>query len=133
AGQDIRLYVDGEPQSRVGGAATVAFSSPSYVFGEPSQPDVIGRSPDGSEHLFGELDAVALHRFAQRQTDVSAGLLVEGLSLFHAEDELDGDLFGELSGLLETFVGRREAGDDDGSVDALVAFAELVAAPSSDG
>lgn len=56
-GDDLRLFIDGEPQT---GAGTVDFSSETYEVGNPGQPDRIGVTPNGSSAFPGVIDEVRI-------------------------------------------------------------------------
>ncbi|MFI0366634.1 FG-GAP-like repeat-containing protein [Actinomadura sp. 1N219] len=57
----MRLFVDGAERPAIG-TPQLAFDSPTYVLGTPTQPDTIGRGPDGSAPFRGALDDVRLYR-----------------------------------------------------------------------
>jgi hypothetical protein len=70
----VRLYVDGVQRPVVSDSGH-RFSSDRYRFGRPTQPDSIGRSPDGSAYLRGTLDAVRIHRVALGQREILLDVL----------------------------------------------------------
>lgn len=57
----MRLYVDGVRQNPVDDAQA-SFAEKRYRYGEPTQEDAVGRSPDGSAYARGSLDNVKVWR-----------------------------------------------------------------------
>lgn len=63
----VRLYVDGVEQSAADPGSR--FGSDHYRYGRATQPDSLGRGPDGTAYFRGALDDVRIHRvpLGQRQ------------------------------------------------------------------
>ncbi|WP_332696306.1 LamG-like jellyroll fold domain-containing protein [Halalkalibacter lacteus] len=65
---DIRLYINGQEQTPSGGA--VNFGSDTYIRGTTSEPDSIGRSPNGTEYFNGSLDVISVYRTSLSSEEV---------------------------------------------------------------
>ena len=78
ANDDIRLFLDGVQQDATSHAGS--FGSQAYTYVGASQPDSIGRSPDGAYRFTGDLDDVQLRGRALSAEEVVAGARRQSLT-----------------------------------------------------
>ncbi len=82
----VRLYVDGVEQSAADPGRS--FGSDRYRYGRATQPDSLGRSPDGTTYFRGSLDDVLVHRVALDQRRIIVDLLTAEVDRFRAHGSL---------------------------------------------
>lgn len=70
ADNDIQLYIDGTKQASVADAGS--FASRTYQYASASQPDSIGRNPDGAYRFAGTLDDIQVHARALTSTEIAS-------------------------------------------------------------
>lgn len=82
----VRLYVDGVEHSATDPGRR--FSSDHYRYGHGTQPDSLGRSPDGTAYYRGRLDDVRIHRVPLDQRRVLHEVLAAEVSRYGSDGSL---------------------------------------------
>ncbi|WP_208544454.1 FG-GAP-like repeat-containing protein [Saccharomonospora piscinae] len=82
----VRLYVDGVARSAPD--PDKRFGSDHYRYAGATQPDSLGRSPDGGAYYRGSLDDVSVHRVALDQRRVIVDMLTAEVDRYRTDGEL---------------------------------------------
>ncbi|MBD8078608.1 VCBS repeat-containing protein [Cellulosimicrobium arenosum] len=129
----VRLYVDGVEVSASSDPQAV-FGADAYDLGTPSQPDTIGRSPDGSSYLRGTVDDVQVYRVARDQRDVLLDLVADESSRWVATGDLPQDLGDQVVAATGDARASLAAGDDAAARERVAQLRdELAAGPDAAG
>lgn len=131
ANDAMRLYVDGVERGAVSDNG-VRFGSDVYVVGTPSEPDSLGRSPNGTGYVRGAIDDTSVYRVARDQRDVIVDVLTAGSARAVEQDDLEPPLAHPLRRHLETAAARLAAGDLTRAREQVAAAHELLTGPRGD-
>ncbi|WP_277209138.1 FG-GAP-like repeat-containing protein [Isoptericola croceus] len=121
----VRLFVDGVEQHADESGRN--FRADAYEYGRGTQPDAIGRSPDGGAYFRGSLDDMALYRTALDQRQIILDALTADVDRFAANGDVVDEIERPLGRLLSNARRHLAADEYAEAREQLAAAQELVA------